>query len=37
MVYLRPRPVSWAYRRGNNSLIENMKKTVTDSKLQTNV
>ncbi|KAL4496061.1 hypothetical protein ABPG72_015483 [Tetrahymena utriculariae] len=37
MVYLRPRPVAWAYRRGNNSLLENMKKTITDTKLQTNV
>lgn len=33
MIYLRPRPVAWAYRRGNNSLLENMKKTITDTKL----
>jgi len=37
LVYLRPRLVSWAYRRGNKSLVENMKKTITDSKMQTNV
>ncbi len=37
MTYLRLRAVTWAYRRGNKSLLENVKKTITDSKLKTNV
>ncbi|EGR30268.1 tubulin-specific chaperone d, putative [Ichthyophthirius multifiliis] len=38
LIYLRPRAVAWAYRRGNNKLVENMKKTgIENKKLQSNV
>ena len=37
MVYLRPRVVTWAYSRGNQNLLSNLEKTVTESKLKTNV
>lgn len=35
--YLKPRLNTWAYKRSSNSLIENFKKTLDNSKLQTNV
>jgi hypothetical protein len=37
LLYLKPRAVSWAYKMGNKSLLENMKNSITDSKLKSNV
>lgn len=37
MVYLKPRAVAWAYKKGNKNLLQNLQKTITDSKIKTNV
>ena len=39
MIYLRPRNITWSYKRGNKNLQENMKKTIIekDFELVTNI